>query len=70
MTQRIVGRDLTMGDRVVAFTPDADAIVTDTVEMEHGGLILSLDIYARDGAECEGQTFFIVNPEAAYDVLR
>lgn len=70
MTQQITGRDLCPNDRIIAFTPDSDAVVTDCVEMEGGGLMLSLDIYARDGEECEGQTFFIVNPEAEYTVTR
>lgn len=68
--QQITGRDLCIGDRIMAFTPDADAAVTDITEMAHGGLMLSLDVYDPGGTASVGSTFFIVNPDAEYAVVR
>ncbi len=70
MTQRITGRDLHIGDRIMAFTADADATVTNITDMEGGGLMLSLDVHDLGGTTAVGSTYFIVNPDAEYTVVR
>lgn len=70
MTQQVAGRDLDIGDRIVRFTPDSDVVVTDITELDQGGVMLSLDVYDRDGSAVVGSTYFIVDPDAEYAVVR
>lgn len=62
--------DLRVGDRIVGFTCDADAGVTDVEVMASGGFMLSLVIIDHDGHEIAGRTVFIAHPDVEYRIHR
>lgn len=66
----ITARDLEVGDRIINFTHDADAGITDIEAMASGGLVLSLVIIDHADLDIAGRTLFIANPEAVYTVQR
>lgn len=70
MTQPITGSRLLVGDRIIAFTTDSDAVVTAVKAVEHGGIMLALDVYDRGAATIVGSTYFITAPDAEYTVRR
>ncbi|OBC01753.1 hypothetical protein [Gordonia sp. 852002-50395_SCH5434458] len=70
MTRSIRGRDLLVGDRIVSFTNDADALVASVEVMKSGGVMLTLDVIDMPDDRAAGQTYFIADPDAIYDVDR
>ena len=66
----VPARDLRVGDRIVGFTPDADAGITDVEVMASGGVVLSLVVIDHDGQDIAGSTAFIAHPDTAYTVQR
>ncbi|GAB03900.1 hypothetical protein GII30_14955 [Gordonia amarae] len=66
----VAARDLRVGDRIVDFTDDADAGITDVEVMASGGLMLSLVVIDHDGQDIAGSTAFIAHPDTAYTVQR
>ncbi|MFZ2512559.1 MAG: hypothetical protein WAW85_15880 [Gordonia sp. (in: high G+C Gram-positive bacteria)] len=67
----VLGCDLAVGDRIVAFTPDADALITDIEVLTEGnGRLLGLDIYERRDGGFLGPTLFIARPDIEYAVDR
>lgn len=70
MTQQITGSRLLVGDRVIAFTADSDAVVTAVETVDHGGIMLTLDVYDRDASTSVGSTYFITAPDAEHTVRR
>ncbi|GAB04998.1 hypothetical protein GII30_02480 [Gordonia amarae] len=66
----VAARDLRVGDRIVGFTPDADAGITGIEPMASGGLMLSLVIIDLDGHEIAGRTVFIAHPDVEYRIHR
>lgn len=70
MTQPITGSRLLVGDRIVAFTTDSDAVVIAVETLDYGGIMLTLDVYDRDSVTTAGSTYFITAPDAEYSVRR
>ena len=66
----VPARDLRGGDRIVGFTPDADAGITDVEVMASGGVVLSLVVIDHDGHEIAGRTVFIAHPDIEYRIHR
>ena len=66
----VPARDLRVGDRIVGFTHDADAGITDVEVMASCGVLLSLVIIDHDGQDIAGSTAFIAHPDTAYTVQR
>lgn len=69
MTQQIIGSRLAIGDRIIAFTADSDAVVTAAETVEHG-IMLALDVYDRNSVTTVGSTYFITAPDAEHTVRR
>ncbi|OBA38980.1 hypothetical protein [Gordonia sp. 852002-51296_SCH5728562-b] len=70
MTLHVHGRDLSVGDRIIRFTNDADVIVTGIEATASGGIVLSLDVVDVPGDSVAGSTYFITGPDAIYTVDR
>ncbi|UAK37196.1 hypothetical protein K8O93_18805 [Gordonia bronchialis] len=66
----VAARDLYAGDRIVDFTDDADAGITDVEVMASGGVLLSLVIIDHDGQDIAGSTAFIAHPDVEYLIHR